>query len=154
MKKLAIALAFIMTLSACGSSSIAASSSIGATSTAESAQYLISDEVINISFVKIFEEDFLPGTCYVQLDVANNTDQEITVYPTNAYANGTQITMGSGVPMTIGAGKTSQNPFFFAYSNAGIESIEDIKTIEFVLMITDSNTNIIEETEPIEISVN
>lgn len=116
-------------------------------------EVLYQDDMITVSYVEIFEEPGVSGTCYVRLFVENNTDQAITVYPKDASVNGTMTQFLSGVPMTIEAGKNSQQPFFFTYSNLSIDKMSDVKNLEFKLWVTDKDTNTLLETGALSVKV-
>ena len=158
MKKICIVaiLLSVLMLFGCGESSDASAAVAQSESAAEQeivVQELIADDIIEASFVKVFEEDSVQGACYLQLNVINKFDREITVMITDVYLNGTQAFGGSGVPMTIAVGKNSQNPFFISYSNTNITELEQVETIEFKLMITGDDNNTIETTASILIEI-
>lgn len=101
--------------------------------TSNNEKVLLDNEIAKVSFVELYEEEYVPETCYMRLRVENKSDKKITVYPKDAYVNNTSILLASGVPMTIEPGKVSQNPFFFTYKNIGIDTKDAIQTIEFKL---------------------
>ena len=103
---------------------------------------LIDNDTMKVTYEEIFEQEAVPDTCYIRFKVENKSAQKYTVYPDNLYVNDTATTMLSGVPMELDAGKQSQTPFFFTYSNLGISSKDEIKKIEvtFTAMNDDFET--------------
>lgn len=159
MKKIlaVLTLAMVMSTSGCGDISTIESAS-GTSSTPAivnpvTEQVLWDSENVKISFMEIIEYDYMKGYCYLRLKVENKTDKEITVYPKDAYANDTSIVVGSGTPMTLLPGKKSQTPFFFAYTNFGIASIDEIEKIEITMWVVDDDFNTIEETDNLVINI-
>ena len=152
-----VALAMVMMASGCGGST-STSESAGATGSTSSIENPVTEQVlwdgenVKVSFIEIFEYDYLPGTCYVKLKVENKSDKTITVYPKDAYANDTSIILGSGMPMKLAPGKQSQTPFFFAYTNLGITSKDEIQKIEFKMWFDDENYDTVEETDNLVIN--
>ena len=152
MKKIlaTLVLAMIMVASGCGgvtSESAGVSDSTPVIENAAPEQVLWDGENVKVSFIEIFEYDYLAGYCYVRLKVENKSDKTITVYPKDAYVNDTSIILASGVPMTIAPGKQSQTPFVFTYNNLGITSKDEVQKIEFKMWFDDENYETIEETD-------
>ena len=88
----------------------------------------------------------------MKFNVENKSDEKITVFPMDSYVNDSSVQMGSGVPMTIVAGKRSQNPFIVPYSNAGVENMDAIEKIELKLMLMNESWKTIEETDVITVN--
>jgi len=107
---------------------------------------LYEDDLVKISYVEVFEEKSVPDMCYLRLLVENKSDQEITVYLKDSSVNDTMVQMLSGTPMTIEAGKQSQQPFCFSYKNLDVTQVSDISKIEFKACVVDANTATLEET--------
>lgn len=143
MKKITFALIFIIifTLCACSSETLVEESK--KEQIAEIV--LLDDEIIKVSFMKLFEEDTVKGTSYLQFKVENKTDNTITVCATDCYVNDTQTQIGSGVPMTIDGGKNSENPFIV------FSELDTIEKLEIRLMILDENFSEIETTDSISV---
>ena len=97
-------------------------------------QVLIDNDVIKVTFHKVYELSYLKGYCYMEMTLENKSDNEIRVYPSEAYVNDVAITLIGGTN-GLKSGKTSVDPFYFPYTNYGLEGIHDIKTIEFNLSI-------------------
>ena len=114
-------------------------------------QVLVDDDNIKVTFVEVFEEPSIAGAGYLRLKVTNKTDKTVTVYPKDAYVNDMAVTLGSGVPMTLASGKSSQAPFIIFYSNIGITSKDEIEKIELKLTFDDENYDTIVETETLVI---
>lgn len=114
-------------------------------------QVLVDNDVIKVTYIKLFEESTIPETCYLQLKVENKSDKTLTIYPKDAYANGTAIIIGSGVPMELATGKNSQTPFFFTYKNLGITGVDEIQNVEFKLWAVDDDFETVIETDVLKI---
>lgn len=110
-------------------------------------QVLVDNDIVKVSFVEIYEEPSLPGTCYLRLKVENKTDKTVTVSLKDSYVNGMAQMIGSGVPMVLAPNKASQTPFFFGYANLGIDSKDEIEGIEFKVWLLDDNYDTVFETE-------
>ena len=108
---------------------------------------LIDDDVIKASFVKVYEESFLEGSCFLQLLVENKSEQPVYVFLADAYVNDVSVMMGSSVPMNIEPGKKSQNPFTFS----GF-TLDEVDVIEFKISVLDENFETIEETETLKVN--
>jgi hypothetical protein len=143
-KMLAVmAMVMVMAASGCGGSGSTNSNpddSTPAISTPVEEQVLWDDENVKVSFVEIFEYDYLPGNCYLKLKVENKSDKTVMVSLKDSYVNDTAQMMGTGVPIVLAPGKNSQQPFFFAYTNLGITSKSEIKKIEFKVWLMDNAT--------------
>ena len=117
-------------------------------------QVLIDNNMLKVTFIEVFEEPSISGVAYLRLKVENRTDKTVTVYPQDAYVNGTSIILGSGVPMKLAPGTNSQAPFIIFYTNLGITSKDEIKKIEFKLTFDDENYDTIVETDNLIIELN
>ncbi len=111
------------------------------------------DDWIKVTFLDLYEIPGLEGTAYVQFEVKNKGDEKITVYPKDSYINDTQVTFGSGMPMEIDVGKKSKNAFFTNISYIGIESLDDIESIELKFRIVDDDYDTLEETDTFSVSL-
>ena len=99
---------------------------------------LAENEHVSVTFEKLYEESYIQGVAYLTLAVTNNCDREIWVYLEKASINDEQLPMvGSGVPMYITPGKTSRNPFILSYANLSVESVTEIHSLEFDIVVAD-----------------
>ena len=99
---------------------------------------LAENEHVTVALEKLYEEDFIQGAAYLTLAVTNNSDREIWVYLEKASVNDKQLPMvGSGAPMYIIPGKTSRNPFILSYASLSIESVTEIHSLEFDIVVAD-----------------
>lgn len=99
---------------------------------------LAENEHVSVTFEKLYEESYIQGAAYLTLAVTNNSDREIWVYLEKASVNDEHLPMvGSGTPMYIMPGKTSRNPFILSYASLSIESISEIQTVEFDVVVAD-----------------
>ena len=150
---LVVALAMVLTMGACGGSTpSSSSSSFSITNNAVKEQVLWDSENVKVTFIEIFEVDYIESTCYLRLKVENNTDKTVTVYPKDAYVNDSSILLGSGVPMELAPGKNSQAPFIIHYANIGITSKDEIQKIEFKLTFRDDSFDTVVETDNLVIT--
>lgn len=103
---------------------------------------LVEDEFVRIIYNGSGMAEFVDGTAYLYFQVDNLSDQEFTVYPMDSYVNDTVILLGSAVPATVAADKSYSYPLIAAYSGIGIESYDDLNTLEtkFWLMAEDGST--------------
>lgn len=116
---------------------------------------IYSDDDIKVKFIKVEDAADTVGVtaCYIYLDVENTGSQKYTVSLTEAYANDTQITMMSGLPMTLEPGKSSKNPFMFGYNNI-LTSADDVEKLEFkIVLLNDEMNDIIKTTKTITVKV-
>ena len=149
---LLVSLAMVLTMVACGGSTSTSSSSSTPTTTNPVEQVLWDSENVKVSFIEIFEVDYIESTCYLRLKVENHTDKTVTVYPKDAYVNDSSIILGSGVPMELDPGKNSQSPFIIHYANIGITSKDEIQKIEFKLTFRDDSFDTVVETDNLVIT--
>ena len=99
---------------------------------------LASNEHVTVTFEKLTEEASIQGAAYLTLAIKNNSDREIWVYLDKGSVNDEQLTSFlSGLPTYIMPGKTSRNPFIISYSQLSIESISEIQTVEFDVVVAD-----------------
>ena len=102
------------------------------------AEPLASNDFIDVSFERLYEESGIQGVAYLQLAITNKSDRELWVYLDRGAVNGEQLsTFLSGVPTYIMPGKTSRNPAIISYSQLSIESVDEIRTVEFDIVIAD-----------------
>ncbi len=119
-----------------------------------SEKLLLENNDIKVSFVEIFETPELPGTCYLRLNIQNKTAKTVMVSIQNSYVNDMTQMMGTGVPIILEPDKNSQQPFFFAYTNLGISTKDEIKKIEFKVWLMDNDTyDTVVETEALTIDL-
>lgn len=117
-------------------------------------QVLVDNDVVKVTFIEIFEMPELVNTCYLRLKVENKTDKTVTVYLKETYVNDMAQMMGTGVPITLAPGKSSQQPFFFGYGNLGITSKDEIQKIELKVWLMDDNSDTVVETESLVVEFN
>lgn len=115
----------------------------GATNTPSTeiqSQVLVDNDVAKVTFIEIFEEPSIPNACYVRLKVENKSDKMVMVSLKDTYVNDMAQMMGTGVPIILEPGKSSQQPFFFGYGNLGITNKSEISKIEFKVWLLDDDT--------------
>ena len=116
---------------------------------------LVDNENVKISFIELYEEPSLPGNAYLRLKVENKTDKTVMVSLKESYVNDTAQMMGTGVPIVLAPGKSSQQPFFFGYGNLGITSKDEIAKIEFKVWLMDNdNFDTVVETDSLVVDFN
>ena len=116
-------------------------------------QVLIDNDNVKVTFKELYEEDSVPDTCYVRLDVENKSGKKVTVYPEETYVNDMAAMLCSGVPMVLDVDKSSQTPFFFTYKNLNIKSKDEIEKIEFKLRLEDEDYNSVFESDELIINL-
>jgi len=105
---------------------------------AKEAETLAENDYVSVTFEKLYEEPSIQGVAYLQLAMTNKWDKEIWVYLDKGSVNDEHLTSFlSGLPTYIMPGKTSRNPFIISYSQLSIESISEIQTVEFDVVVAD-----------------
>lgn len=124
---------------------------------ANTAKPIYEDDYIKASFVKVYNDKAVDmsveGVSYMQLLIENKSSQSLTIGFSNAAINGMSTTFGSGLPVTILPGNSSQQPFILFTKNTGVSSADDINKIQFSFCLMDENAHIVDETETITINV-
>jgi hypothetical protein len=116
----------------------ASASAAPAESQAPEVSALASNDYITVTFEKLYEEPSIQGVVYLQLAMTNKWSKEIWVYLDKGSVNDEQLTSFlSGLPTYIMPGKTSRNPFIISYSQLSIESISEIQTVKFDVVVAD-----------------
>lgn len=99
------------------------------------------DDTVSVSFVSLYEVEYVDGVAYLQLIVENKSDERIWVYLENGSVNGYTIMYGSGTPMYINPGEKSKNPFIVPLGNTDAKCLDDIKEIKFSIGVRNEETN-------------
>lgn len=121
----------------------------------EETKKIFEDNYVKVSFVELFDEKSVQGASYLKLLVENKADKNILVSLKNASVNDMTVNTGSGVPMTIPSGKSSQQPFILFTGAAGINSSDEINKVSFKMLILDNDTtSTLEETDEMIIHKN
>lgn len=111
---------------------------VPAESLAPEVSALAANDYITVTFEKLYEEPSIQGVAYLQLAITNNWDKEVWVYLDKGSVNDEQLTAFlSGLPTYIMPGKISRNPFIISYSNLSIESVNEIQSIEFDIVVAE-----------------
>lgn len=115
---------------------------------------IFEDDYMKVTYIECFDKKSVDGATYLRLSVENKSDKNITVSLEDVSVNGAMVNTGSGVPMTIAPGKSSQQPFILFTGAAGIGSSDEIDSISLKISLLDNDTSeVIEETKQIEIDV-
>ena len=157
MKKfIAVLLLFgVLALSGCGDSSGDTNNpNEGGSPDTKNEQLLYEDDKVKVTFIELYEEPSLPGNAYLRLKVENKSDKTVTVYLKDTYVNDMAQMMGTGVPIVLATGKSSQQPFFFGYGNLAITSKDEITKLEFKVWLMDDNYDTVVETESLVVELN
>lgn len=110
------------------------------------------DDLITVTFKGLSELDGIDAT-YLNLNVVNHGEQQITVYLKDGYVNDLMVTVGSGVPMTIEAGKQANNAFILMHGTSGdFPALVDITEVGFKLWVVDENTDTLLDTDTIVVT--
>lgn len=165
-KSISLVLAFVMTLcllSACGgeSTSSSSTSNTGSPTTTETPKkedttttpepekeeskevVIADDDYVTATFEKIYDATNLgvEGVFYIDINVKNKTDKEIWVYLDGASVNDEMVPMVmSGVPLNVKPEKSGRNAFIISFAQLSIDKVEDVKNIEFDLVIANEET--------------
>ena len=100
---------------------------------------LYSDDKFKITFVD-FKDPKSGVTSYnLYLKIENNSDKTVIVSPSSGYANDEAVFLGSGMPVEVAPNKKTTGVFIVGYGNTSIQSIDEIKTLEFKLTLYDEN---------------
>ena len=151
-KLLALVLLFtsLLSLTSCGSSAGVE----GQDKSSEAEQVFYEDENLKATFIDVIEQDIMPGYAYIRVTFENKSDGEITVLPIDYSVNDTIVQYASGMLATMGAGKKLNYAWFFPMTNAGINSVDEIETLEFSLEIDDEHMSQLAKSNLITIQVN
>ncbi len=109
-------------------------------STVNSSRVIYEDSIIKASFIKVYDDSFIDGTVYLQLLVENKCDKNIMVTLSEAALNNMSTTIGSGTPMVIAPGNSSQQPFIIFTGNTSVAKAEDIENLEFKFLVFDNDS--------------
>lgn len=120
-------------------------------SSEKTANVTYQDNILSLSFVGKKDMPELKGTFFLDVMAENKSDKEITVALQDVYINGTMVTVGSGVPLTLLPGKSKAQSFFGKYEGTGISSANEIKKVGFKIGVLDKAFDTIETTKSIEI---
>lgn len=101
---------------------------------------LLDADNVKVTFLKAYEESYIEGAHYLQLDVENKFDSRVMVMLENPVVNGYSTLTLSGIPMEIEPGSSNKTPFFYNENNIGMEKLEDLRTIEFNVCVYDAET--------------
>ncbi len=101
---------------------------------------LVDDDCIAAEFLGVDDHPEL-GAFYVTLRVTNKTDQKIWVYLDEASVNDEMMSLVmSGVPLNILPEKKGTNSFIFSYSQISVESIKEVNTVSFKIVVKNEET--------------
>lgn len=124
------------------------------TSEKDNYKKIYEDEYIKASYIDCYEEEAVEGCAYLALKIENKPNKTFMVSLSDASINDTMVNTGSGVPMIIKPDKNSRQPFILFTGAAGIDSVDEIKTISFKIVLLDNDTvDTIEKTKEIEVNV-
>ena len=117
-------------------------------------QVLVDNEDVKVTFIEIFEEPSISNICYLRLKFENKSNKTVWFFLKDSYVNDMAQMMGTGVPIILESGKSSQQPFFFGYENLGITQKSEISKIQFKICGKDDETNdTVFETESLIINI-
>lgn len=114
---------------------------------------LAEDEYIRLTYTGAEAAPGLDGVALVSFRVDNLSDQEFTVYPANSYVNDTAVLLTSGMPVTVAPGKSYVYPWTLAYSALGIESYDDLETLETEFQLWAEDGSVLEELGPFTVDL-
>ncbi len=124
------------------------------TSAVDSSRVIYEDSTIKASYIKVYDDSFIDGAVYLQLLVENKCDKNIMVTLSETALNNMSTTIGSGTPMVIAPGNSSQQPFIIFTGNTNVSQASDISNLEFKFLIFDNDSMAtLAESSTIEISL-
>ena len=109
----------------------------------ETQTVIAEDDYVTVTFEKAYNGKSVgvDGVFYMIIRAQNKTDSKIWAYLENAYVNDKVADpVMSGVPLYVDAGKSGSNAFIVSFSTLGIESINEIESLEFDFVIADEET--------------
>lgn len=109
-------------------------------SASNSAKVIYEDSTIKASYIKVYDDSFIDGAVYLQLLVENKCDKNIMVTLSEAALNNMSTTIGSGAPMVIAPGNSSQQPFIIFTGNTNVSQASDISNLEFKFLVFDNDS--------------
>ena len=92
-------------------------------------QPIYEDDTIAIYYKGLSEFSDVPDTVYINFIYENKTDNELTLYPTDAVINNTTLQLFAGMTLTMQPHTQTVQSLFSTFANAGISSIDEITTI-------------------------
>lgn len=123
-------------------------------STSDSSRVIYEDNTIKASYIKVYDDSFIDGAVYLQFLVENKCDKNIMVTLSEAALNNMSTTIGSGAPMVIAPGNSSQQPFIIFTGNTNVRQASDISNLEFKFLVFDNDSMAtLTESSNIEISL-
>ena len=115
------------------------------------------DDYIKASFIRVYSSEMVDsvvkGVAYLQLHIENKSNMTFTVAMSKAAINGMTTTIGSGVPMVLLPGNSSEQPFILFTNNTGVNHANEIEQLQFSFFLLDENIKKIEETPTISIKI-
>lgn len=119
---------------------------------------IFEDDIIKVSYIRVYDYEGLTGASYLQLLIENKSDKTINPVLTNVSINNMTATSGTGVPIVISPNNSSKQPFILFTGNTDVEKAEDIENLSFKIFLFDygdvDNICELEETPLISVSCN
>lgn len=115
----------------------------------DSGELIYSDKDIRVVCKGLVDDSLWEGT--VVFYIENNRNESVSVRAENVSVNGFMVDEGMWAdlrPMT----RSVDGMYLFSLEDADVDSLEDIKSIEFTLKIVDAKWRDIDETDPIELT--
>lgn len=101
---------------------------------------LYSDDNFQISMAGFEDNDAVTSFTLV-LDIQNKSDKKVMVTLDDGYLNDEGVFTGSGTPVEIAPGKKKTGGFVIGYGDTSIESIDEVKKLEFTVILYDDDMN-------------
>lgn len=112
---------------------------------------LADDDHITATFERLYDAVSwgVEGVFYIDIRVENKRNEKIWVYLEEASVNDEAVPLvTSGVPLYIPSKKSGSNSFSFSFSSLSIDETEDVKKVEFDLVV--ANAENLEEIDRID----
>jgi len=98
-----------------------------------------SDDIVDIYFVKLFQDSSLKGNGSLTIRIVNKTDNNISLLTSTSYINDNFAVINFPTFVNVEAKKDSSATYVFNYSSNNLEKIDDVNKIEMSFMMTTEN---------------
>lgn len=95
-------------------------------------------EELKVTFRRIYEVGFAEGECYLQLKIENKFGQNAMLRLDKLTINGESATATGGMSGILRPGEIVTNPYVISFRETEVKSLQDVNTLSFELVLTDS----------------
>lgn len=97
---------------------------------------VFSGKEVTVTYISLTDNVAVSGCVFLNLQIENIGEKEEWISLEDVYINNTACTTGTGAPVVVAPGKNANGAFILFYDGA----IEDIKTLEYKVVISDNDT--------------